>query len=368
MTSSFDVIVVGGGPVGAASARELALAGRRVLLVDAGGDRGQAWKAAAGMLAPQIEAGSEEPLLELGLAARELYGSLAPDLLETTGIDIGLWQEGIAAVAASEAEAAELRARCAWQRQQGHLSDWLDEDEVRVRWPWLGPTAGAFFAPHEGALEPERLVEALCRDAERLGATLEHDTVVGLDSRGERIIGVVGARGRYAAETVVVAAGAWSPMIEGMPRPLAVAPVRGQMAALPWPADERRAIIYGHGGYVVARGDEAIVGSTMEYAGYRSEVTSAGLARLFNAVTALWPGVDRAEVRRTWAGLRPVTADGLPIIGAEPRLDGLWYATGHGRNGILLAGLTGRLVRQLIADEPLDEDLARCAPERFWTW
>jgi glycine oxidase len=140
------------------------------------------------------------------------------------------------------------------------------------------------------------------------------------------------------------------------------------MAALPWPAGERRAIVYGHGGYVVARGDEAIVGSTMEYAGYRSEVTSAGLARLFNAVTALWPGVDRAEVRRTWAGLRPVTADGLPIIGAEPRLAGLWYATGHGRNGILLAGLTGRLVRQLIAGEPLDEDLARCAPERFWTW
>ena len=91
----------------------------------------------------------------------------------------------------------------------------------------------------------------------------------------------------------------------------------------------------------------------MEFAGYRAEVTSAGLARVFNAVTALWPGVDRAEVRRTWAGLRPVTADGLPIIGPEPRLAGLWYASGHGRNGILLAALTGRLVRQLIAGEPL---------------
>jgi glycine oxidase len=360
--------VVGGGPVGAASARELALAGRRVLLLDAGGELGQGWKAAAGMLAPQIEAGPEEPLLELGLAARELYASLAPELLETTGIDIGLWQEGIAAVAATEAEATELRARCAWQRQQGHLSDWLDADEVRARWPWLGPTEGAFFAPHEGALEPVPLVEALCRDAGRLGATLQRDTVTGLDLRGERIAGVIGTGGRYAAEAVVIAAGAWSPGIDGLPRPLAVAPVRGQMAALPWPAGERRAIVYGHGCYVVARGDEAIVGSTMEYAGYRAEVTSAGLARLFNAVTALWPGVDRAEVRRTWAGLRPVAADGLPIIGAEPRLAGLWYATGHGRNGILLAGLTGRLVRQLVTGEMLDEDLARCAPERFWRW
>jgi glycine oxidase len=106
----------------------------------------------------------------------------------------------------------------------------------------------------------------------------------------------------------------------------------------------------------------------MEFAGYRAEVTSAGLGRLFNAVNALWPGVDRAAARRTWAGLRPVTADGLPIIGPEPRLAGLWYATGHGRNGILLAGLTGRLVRQLIAGEPLGEDLSRCAPERFWSW
>ncbi len=201
MTRPFDVIIVGGGPVGAASARELALAGRRVLLLDAGGEQGQAWKAAAGMLAPQIEAGPEDPLLELGLEARELYPNLAAELLETTGIDIGLWQEGIAAVAATEVEGAELRARCAWQRQRGHLGDWLDAEEVRTRWPWLGPTCGAFFAPYEGALEPARLVEALCRDAERLGATLEQDTVTALDIRGDRIAGVVGRRGRYSADS-----------------------------------------------------------------------------------------------------------------------------------------------------------------------
>ncbi len=223
MTRSFDVIVVGGGPVGAATARELALAQRRVLLLEAGGELGQAWKAAAGMLAPQIEAGPEDPLLELGLEARELYPTLAAELLETTGIDIGLWQEGIGAVAAAEAEAAELRARCAWQRQQGHLGDWLDAEEVRSRWPWLGPTFGAFFAPHEGALEPARLVEALCRDAERLGATLEQDTVTGLATRGDRVTGVAGRRGRYSAESVVLAAGAWSPAIDGLPRPLAIA-------------------------------------------------------------------------------------------------------------------------------------------------
>jgi glycine oxidase len=140
------------------------------------------------------------------------------------------------------------------------------------------------------------------------------------------------------------------------------------MAAFPWPAAGRRAIVYGRGGYLVARGDEAIAGSTMEYAGFHPEVTSAGLARVFASATALCPTLTSAEVRRTWAGLRPVTPDGLPIIGAEPRLRGLWYATGHGRNGVLLAGLTGVLVRQLVTGDTPMEDLGPFAPDRFWRW
>jgi glycine oxidase len=368
VTASYDVVVAGGGPVGAACARELSLTGRRVLVLEPGGEMGQGWRAAAGMLAPQIEARDEDPLLELGLAGRELYGSLAGALRETTGIDIGLWREGIAWVAASEAEAGELRARCAWQRQHGHLSDWLDADEVKARWPWLGPTAGALWAAREGAVEPEKLVAALLADAQRLGAVVLQDTVTGLDQRGDRVVGVIGTSSRYAAADVILAAGAWSGLVEGLPRPLAVAPVRGQMAALPWPEGAPRGIVYGHGCYLLARGDEAIVGSTMEYVGFRPEVTSAGLARIFAGVTALCPSLTTAAVKRTWAGLRPVSPDGLPIIGPEPRLPGLWYATGHGRNGILLAGITGVVVRQLIAGEPTVEDIDAFAPSRFWSW
>jgi glycine oxidase len=337
-------------------------------MLDPEGESGVAWRAAAGMLAPQLEAAPDDPLLELGLAAREHCDRLAASLLETTGIDVGLWREGIAHIAADEAEAGELRAKVAWQRQQGHLADWLDADEVKSRWPWLGPSAGALWAPHEGALEPARLVAALRQDAQRLGAVLEQDAATAIESRGDRVTAVVGRRGRYAAGDVIVAAGAWSAALAGLPRPLGVAPVRGQMAALPWPAGARRAIVYGRGGYLVARGDEAIAGSTMEFCGFDAEVTSAGLARIFAAATALCPRLTGVEVRRTWAGLRPMTPDGLPIIGAEPRLRGLWYATGHGRNGILLAGFTGLLLRQLLAGETPDEDLEPYAPERFWRW
>ena len=365
MSSSHDVIVIGGGAIGAACARELASAGRKVLVLEAGGDLGQAWRASGGMLAPQIEAEGGDPLLELGLAARELYPALAEALRDTTGIDIGLWQEGIARVAGTDVEAAELQSKVAWQQQQGHPSDWLESAEVRRRWPWLGPTAGALWAARDGALDPQQLVEALRADAQRLGAVLVTDRAVRLMRDGERVTGVAGETDRYPAGHVVLAAGAWSGLLEGLPRPIPVQPVRGQMAALPWPANIPRAIVYHKDCYLLARGSEALIGSTMEHVGFRPEVTSAGLARIFAATGVLCPGLIRSKVKRSWAGLRPMTPDGLPIIGGDPLIEGLWYATGHGRNGILLAGITGVLVRQLVNGEPPGAELQKFAVDRF---
>jgi glycine oxidase len=365
VSSSYDVIVIGGGAVGAACARELASTGRKVLMLEVGGDIGQAWRAAGGMLAPQIEADARDPLLELGLTARDRYRPLGEALRDTTGIDIGLWQEGIARVAGTDAEAEELRSKVAWQQQQGHLSAWLDSAQVKRRWPWLGPTAGALWAARDGALDPERLVEALRADAQRLGTVLVTDRAVRVDRDGERVTGVTGEADRYSAGEVVLAAGAWSGLLEGLPRPIPVQPVRGQMAALPWPAAIPRAIVYHKDCYLLARGGEAIIGSTMEQVGFRPEVTSAGLARIFAATVMLCPSLIRSKVKRTWAGLRPMTPDGLPIIGGEPLLEGLWYATGHGRNGILLAGITGVLVRQLVDREAPGVGLQAFAADRF---
>ncbi len=365
MPSSYDVIVIGGGAVGAACARELASTGRKVLILEAGGDFGQAWRAAAGMLAPQVESDSSDQLLELGLAARDHYVPLAATLHAATGIDLGLWLEGIARVAGTDGEAAELRVKVAWQQRQGHECDWLDRDEVRRRWPWLGPTAGSLWAARDGALNPESLVRALLTDAQRLGAALVTDRAIRLDRKGGRVTGLSGEVDSYSAGSVVLAAGAWSGMVEGLPRPIPVRPVRGQLAALPWPVDIPRAIVYHKDSYLLARGGEAIIGSTMEDAGFQHEVTSAGLARIFAASMALCPSLIRAKMRRSWAGLRPMTPDGLPIIGGEPLLEGLWYATGHGRNGILLAGITGVLVRQLLDREVPGVGLQSFGVDRF---
>lgn len=368
MQDTFDVIVIGAGAIGAACGRELAAAGRRVLLLERGSAPGEAWRAAAGMLAPQIEAGPDDPLFQFAVAARERYVELAAALKESVGADIGLWLDGIARVATRPEDVAELRARAGWQRQQGHLCDWFDPAEVKARYPWLGEALGALWAPKDGALDPVALVTALRKDAERLGAVVERVERVGLRRDGDQVVGVDIGR-QVSAEHVVVAAGAWSAQVEGLPRPISVEPVRGQMAALPWPEGIEPAVVHGGRCYMVARRGEAIVGSTMEYAGFAAETTSAGLASIFAGISALCPPLAAAQVSRTWAGLRPVTPDGLPIVGAEPRARGLWYATGHGRNGILLAALTGGVIRDLIAGEvPAVEGLPAMSPERFWRW
>jgi glycine oxidase len=362
---SHDTVVIGGGAVGAACAWELASTGRRVLILKGRGEAGEAWRAAAGMLAPQIETGASDPLLRLGLAGRDYYPGLAVRLQETVGVNLGLWQEGIARVAKTESEGEQLRSQVAWQQEQGLNCEWLTPDDVRRRWPWLAPTEGALRASDDGALDPERLVEGLLAGAQMMGTVLTSDKALGVIGGRSRIRGVRGELGSYFAGEVVVAAGAWSGLLEDLPRALEVRPVRGQMAALPWPDDIPRAIIYHKDSYLLARRGEAVIGSTMEEAGFHSEVTTSGIAQVFSSTMSLCPGLLGSKVRRTWAGLRPMTPDRLPIIGSEPLLDGLWYATGHGRNGILLAGITAMLLRQSMNRIQPAYDLTPFSANRF---
>lgn len=363
-----DVLVIGGGPIGTGCARALARAGAHVTVVERPSAPGDAWQASAGMLAAQVEAHRDDPLLELALAGRGFYAEQAEQLRATTGIDIALAECGILEVVQGAALVEALKDRVAWQRQQALHADWLDGDELGERWPWLAPAAGGFWSPDDGAVDPLRVVAAFRADAQRQGAQFVTDVALGLEHDGQRVIAVIGEQGRYAAGTVILAAGAWSGRIVGLPRPLSVEPVRGQMLAFPWPANAPRAIVYGEGCYLLERAGEMLVGATMEHAGFDAGVTAVGRASLQERAARLYPPLATQEPLRQWAGLRPGTPDGLPIIGPEPRLDGLWYATGHGRNGILLAGATGELVARAMSGESVTDELEPFRPARFWEW
>lgn len=361
--SSCEVLIAGGGIIGAACARAAALRGLRVLICEPGPDPAAASAASAGILAPQIES-SDESLRALGLRARELYSPLAASLAETTGIDIGLWRDGVASLAFTEPEAERLQDAVAHQRQAGLRCDWLEANDVADRFPAAAPCLGALFAPEDGAVDAPELTRALHADAKRLGVRVVSSRVNRINTILGRAIGVEIPAGKIKAEHVVIAAGAWSPQINHLPRHLPVEPVRGQMAAAPWPTTMPRTVLYYDHGYVLARGGEALFGSTMEHAGFHGGVTESGVAQIVAAARRLLPSLP-ATPTRTWSGLRPLTPDGRPIVGPDPDVRGLWYATGHGRNGVLLAALTGEIIASLITSGESEIEIASLAPERF---
>jgi len=362
--SSCEVIVVGGGVIGAACARAAALRGLRVALCEPGPDRAAASRASAGLLAAQIEP-PDEWLRGLAVRGRDLYEGLAGALRETTGLDIGFWRAGIASVAFDDAAADRLRDVVAQQRQAGLRCDWLEPDDVVERFLGAAPGCrGALFAPEDGAVDPAALTGALLADARRLGVTMLPERVERVVIASGRATGVALADRTLNAEHVVIAAGAWSPQLGGLPRPLPIEPVRGQMAAGPWPSATPPAILYCDHSYVLARGGEALMGSTMEHAGFDGRVTEAGIAEIVSGAARLLPALATVRPARTWAGLRPVTPDGRPIVGADPETRGLWFATGHGRNGILLAALTGEIIGDLLAGGATDVDITGLQPGR----
>ena len=365
-----DVLIVGGGIVGMCCARAMAHRNHEVVVVESGPKSGAASLIAAGMLAPQAESVAEDPTLELAVRARDLYVELAPTLMDEVGIDIGLWTGGILQVAFTDEEVAERKSEVAWQRQSGFTAEWLTPEEVRERAPGIsGKIQGAAYAPEDGSVDPQALLNAMRKSAEAKGVTtILGEEVTSLTIGEGGIEGIQTDKRSISAGAVVLAAGAWSSKIRGLARPLSVEPIRGQIASLDWPTDELPAIVYGAGGYVIKREHEAIAGSTMEHVGFDTTVTDEGLSRICQIASAIYPALTNAEVRSSWAGLRPQTPDGRPIIGPDPNIAGLWYATGHGRNGILLAGYTGELLAQLHSGEQIEHDLCCINPDRFWNW
>ena len=348
-----DVIVIGGGLIGCAVARELARGGVRVLLLERRGVGAEASGAAAGTLAAQAEAGEPGPLVDLCLRSRSLFGAFVEDLAAETGIDCEYRTGGILYCVLSDADEAVLTRRLRWQADRGLAAVRISREEALELQPGLGEgVRWAALFPDDHWLDPRRLAAAVGAAAERVGVEMACPrTAVRIATSNGRVTGVDCDGATYATGCVVNAAGSWAGLIDVSPpvRPLPIAPLRGQMVAIDAMLPIARHAIYSTGGYLVPRDDgRVLAGSTYERAEYDAAVTVGGVARILAAATALVPALAERGIVETWAGLRPVTPDGLPILGPSPDVGGLYYAAGHGRNGVLLAPLTGQLLAAMI--------------------
>ena len=356
---SGHVVVVGGGSMGCAVARTLALGGAQVTLLERAVPGAEASSAAAGILGAQGEADSPGPFLDLCVRSRELYPAWAEALREETGVDIGYRRSGLLHVAHDEPEAVVLGARVERQLAAGFSAQVLDRKEVLAIEPAIDPTVlGAVFFPDDGQVDPRRLTRALSLSAARAGARVRSGAVVRrIHHEGGRVTGVDVDGALIGADAVVLAAGAWSSLVPGAELPeRAVKPARGQILAVETRTPILGAVAYSAAGYVVPRLDGTVlVGSTLEMVGYDKAVTVGGLAALTEIAVGIAPALRDAVVTGMWAGFRPHTDDMLPILGRTPTV-GLFLATGHYRNGILLTPATAELLAALIleGEAPID--------------
>jgi glycine oxidase len=366
-----DLAVVGGGVIGLAVAWRAATAGLRVTVVDPAPGGGASW-AAAGMLAPVTEVDfGEESGLRLNLAARERWPSFAAELEAATGQATGFRETGALVVAADRDDAEELRRLHELQRSLGLEAEWLAPSQCRAIEAGLSPRiAGGILAPQDAQADPRAVVRALRRAFEAAGGEIAGDAEVGaIDVAGGRVRGVrlTGADGAIACEQVVIAAGAWSAALAPVDGP-PVRPVKGQILELrvrPGMPEPCERIIRSPRCYVLARGDgRVMLGATTEEQGFDTTVTADGVYRLLEAAWEVLPELAELELVNARAGLRPGTPDNAPVVGRDD-LDGLVWATGHWRNGVLLAPLTGDAVGELLAGGELAEELARLSPARF---
>ena len=355
MPNGGDVVIVGGGVMGCASALELAKAGAKVIVLERSVPGAEASSAAAGILGAQVETAEADPGFELARQSRARYPAWAEQLKSATGIDIGYRQCGILRVAFDEESKTSIAREVAWQEKAGLAVEKIEQGKLRALEPKLDPkTMFAVHFPDDGQVDPPRLLRALYIAAAQAGASFRSGTYVrAVAAEAGAVRGVVLEDGtRIASDHVVLAAGSWSTLVEGVPlEPSAVRPVRGQMVELETREPALKRVVFGPGAYLVPREDGRIlVGSTMEFVGYRREVTAGAIRDLLGAAIELVPTLSDAVLGRTWSNFRPYSERGRPLIGAS-ELRGLILATGHHRNGILLAPVTAEIVRALALGE-----------------
>ncbi len=350
-----DVLIIGGGIIGCSIALELSRVQLKVVLLERDRVGCEASGEAAGMLAPQAEGLSPGPFLDLCLRSRDMFGPLEELLKEETGIDIEHLRSGVLHLLLTEEDEVHGKRMFEEQRSRGLRVEWWDRGQVLKAEPQVTPEIrGALYLPDDRQVQNARLVRALALLGVRRGVQfVEGSPVTGLVRNRDRVIGVRSLTETYHAGKVVISAGAWSGGI-GQPLDLQIPiqPARGQLLSLETRGDLLRHILYAGKGYVTPRlGGEVVVGSTVEFVGFEKHVTAAGIEALLAMARRLVPPLASRPILNAWAGFRPWTSDELPYLGDVPGSRGLYIASGHGRNGILLAPVTGQLMAELLLDE-----------------
>jgi glycine oxidase len=356
-----DVIVVGGGVIGLAIARELA--GRKfVLLLDRGSTGRGTSRAAAGMLSPLSEADDQGPFFQLSRASHQLYDCFVGDLASESDVDVSYSKDGLLCLASSEESAAALQHRYEWQKNADFELEVLSAEAVCRLEPLLTlPIRLGVFIPGERSVSPRRLLEALRESCIRRGVEIRTNVEVERLSPNRVHAGPI----TLEAAHVVVASGVWSPQLMGLQPPIPIHPRKGQILSLSMPAGAfRRMVRWGSSYFVPRPTGELVVGATNEDAGFDLSTTPAGLGRLLMDAQQLSSHVGTYPILETWTGLRPATPDGLPILGPSA-LKGVVYATGHYRNGVLLAPITAKIVADLVEGRKPAMSIEPYRPSRF---
>jgi glycine oxidase len=369
MSRPSDIIVIGAGVVGCAVAYELARRGASVEIVDERPVAMGATQASAGILAPFIEARDDSPLLDLTIRSLDLYDEFIARLSEDSGVRVAYHRTGTLDVAMNEAELNVLRATADVLARRAVPALMLDAATVRAEEPQLDAgVIGALLIETHGFVAATEMTRALVAAARHHGAQLIEPSPVRRVVRRKGDLLVETARGSLSGQAVVLAAGSWSGRIaiEGVNATVPVRPVRGQLLSLDWSGPPLRRVTWSHRCYMVPWDDGTLlVGATVEDVGFDERATVTGVRGLLEAACATVPHAEGSTFRAARAGLRPATPDDLPIVGASAVLPGLMYATGHYRNGVLLAPLTAQLVADAVLDNRIDPALATVAPSRF---
>ncbi len=352
MPTAREIIVIGGGAIGLATAIELRLLGAEVTILSRD-FKAAAGHAAAGMLAPQAEQISIGSMLDLCLASRELYPSWVQKIESISGVDAGYWQCGILAPHYTQTEqSAEWLAAPAVHTQQAGLSESI---------------VGGYWYPADGQVDNRALIRSLFSASQSLGIEfLDGVAVQTIEHNQHRITQLETSQGNMSAQHYILATGAWSQQL----LPIEVVPRKGQMLSLLVPLEQRATlplqhVLFGEEIYIVPRRDgKIIIGATSEDVGFTPQNTPQGVQQLLTAAARLFPLLRDFPIQETWWGFRPATPDELPILGTSA-YENLTLATGHYRNGILLTPITAKLIADLVWHQKVDGLLADLSWERF---